>query len=159
MLKRLRRWLVDQVLGREANAIAKGKRGARAQGIYWAIAGRKRLWGALLGALALLATLIPEPEGEQIAAGLAVVAGPLLAFGFIDKDWRSPPESAPRALAGVAAYSSTVGAALVACSEVLETMGGGVPWASLGVDVLDVVAAVLAYLGIATFARVVRPPK
>jgi len=158
VLKRVRRWFVNQFLGREAGAVAAGKRGRRAQGIYWAIAGRKRLWGCAFGAAALLATLIPQPEGQQLAAGLAAIAGPLVVVGFLDKDWRSPPETVPKALAGVAAYSTTIGAVLVAVTELLRMVGADVPWAGLGLDFMEVLLPVLGYMGLATVARVSRPP-
>lgn len=154
---KLKRWFLNQFLGREANAVAKGKRGERWQNIYWAIAGRKRLWGCIFGGLALLAVLIPD--GQELAAGLTAISGILITVGFLDKDWRSPPEKLPKALAGVATYASTIGLGLVVATELLKVFETSVPWAGLGLDFTEILVAVLGYMGVATFARVAKPPR
>ncbi len=154
---KLKTWFVNQFIGREANKVAEGKRGEWARGIYWELAGKKRLTGLILGGLAVLAAQF-GPDGEAIGAIVASVAGILITVGFLDKDWRQPKEKLPEAIAGVGTYSATSGAALVAATELFTALGAKVPWAGVALDFTEILIAVLGYMGIATVARVARPP-
>ena len=154
---KLKGWITNQFLGREANKIAEGKRGPRAQSFYWFVAGKKRLTALVLGGVAVLAAQL-GPEGEVVASVVASVAGVLLTLGFLDKDWRQPQEKLPEAIAGVGTYSATIGAALVAATELFTALGAKVPWAGVALDFTEILIPVLGYMGIATVARVARPP-
>ncbi len=154
---KLKTWFVNQFIGREANKVAEGNRGLRAQSFYWFVAGQKRLTALVLGGIAVLAAQL-GPDGEHVGAAVASVAGVLLALGFLDKDWRQPQEKLPEALAGVGAYSATIGAALVAATELLTVLEAKVPWAGVAGDFTEILIVVLGYMGIATVARVAKPP-
>ena len=150
-------WFANQILGREANKVAEGKRGEWAQNGYWFLAGRKRLIGLVLGGVAVLAAQL-GPDGEAIGAMVASAAGVLITVGFLDKDWRQPQEKLPEAIAGVGTYSATIGAVLVAATELFTAIGAKVPWAGVAGDFTEILIVVLGYMGIATVARVSRPP-
>jgi len=128
--------------------VAEGKRGEKAQAIYWALAGAKTWSGIVLAVAAAITAASGQAEvGGWIAAG----AGVLISLGLVDRAWRT---DIPAVLAQssvyrlLAKYSGELAALLSAALLAIE--GGSCPgWtcATWSVIVISLGAA-LVQLGL-----------
>lgn len=71
--------------------IAEGKRGPKLQALYWRLCGYKRLTGFALAAV-LGGMAVADPAlFASLAPTLGTVAALFVAWGFLDKGWRTAP--------------------------------------------------------------------
>lgn len=101
--------------------IAEGKRGARLKRLYWSIAGKKRVTGAIIGVLFAAAAYFEPALAARHAEAAVLVIGLLVGWGFVDAAWRDgrplPEWSAP--FAKVASAGPALAAIVALLAEYL----------------------------------------
>ena len=83
------RWLAGGIM----REVADGRRGPKALAAYRFMVGKKTALGWILAViLAAIAAFYPQLD-VRIAPAMATVAGLFMAWGFLDRDWRTsePP--------------------------------------------------------------------
>lgn len=94
MLRKVMLALFGKAFGSWAHGAAEGKNGETMKDLYWSLAGKKTIIGAVLLVASATLAAMGKPDAAEVVVTLA---GILVGAGLIDKAWRSdrPWESLP----------------------------------------------------------------
>jgi hypothetical protein len=155
----MKQFLAKWILGGIIRDIAEGKKGKKAQDIYWWLAGKKTATAAIAGLLfAALATWQPE-VAKAWAPTVTLVLGIAVSVGLVDKAWRDSPMPVEwvKAYKTLLSAGPAISAAVALVVELLPRVPGCESCSGWVVHIQEMtvaVAAATAWLS----ARIARPP-